>query len=266
MLNDFSIKALYSLALAEGEGVGTAYEYYAKRLMLRRRLTGWLPPRSVLVAGLPERYGSSLDFLLLAAEVGAEVTVVDDRPGALKRLAQLESQLHGRTQTLPLARPANLLATDLAHLPALQGRYELALSSEVLQRLSAAEQRAYVQRLGQLSGALAIFAPNAANDAHTTISGLAGVTHEALREIVAGELGDWEMEAGYLDMPPFPPGITRTGEQREQASTGRMEAAAMSLLRGYARAERLWPERLRQRHAHIVYLWAQAPAGLSPVL
>lgn len=34
-----SIKSLYALALAEGEGVGTAYEYFAKRLAMSR----WLP-------------------------------------------------------------------------------------------------------------------------------------------------------------------------------------------------------------------------------
>ena len=33
-----TVKSLYPLALAEGEGVGTAYEYLAKRLTLSRWL------------------------------------------------------------------------------------------------------------------------------------------------------------------------------------------------------------------------------------
>ena len=67
-----SIKSLYPLALAEGEGVGTAYEYFAKRLHLARWLKGTKPPQHILIAGLPEKYGASLDFMLLASEVEAE--------------------------------------------------------------------------------------------------------------------------------------------------------------------------------------------------
>jgi hypothetical protein len=82
------LKSLYQislrLALAEGEGVGTAYEYFAKRLALGRWLKQVGRPVRMLVAGLPQKYGSSLDFLLLAEELGAEVTVVDERPSALQ--------------------------------------------------------------------------------------------------------------------------------------------------------------------------------------
>src|ERR1700752_4107471 len=87
MLTGHSIKSLYPLALAEGEGIGTAYEYYAKR----RALARWLPklgrPRKILIAGLPEKYGSSLDFFLVAQDISAgKVVVVDDRPHALDKL------------------------------------------------------------------------------------------------------------------------------------------------------------------------------------
>jgi hypothetical protein len=83
MLANYSIKDLYALALAEGEGMGTAYKYYVKRLILRRFLDGRLQPRSILIAGLPEKYGASLDFVLLGSELGATITVVDDRPWAI---------------------------------------------------------------------------------------------------------------------------------------------------------------------------------------
>ncbi len=66
MLPTHSIKALYALALAEGEGMGTAYEYYAKRLILGRWLAERPRPASILIAGLPQKYGASLDLLLLA--------------------------------------------------------------------------------------------------------------------------------------------------------------------------------------------------------
>jgi hypothetical protein len=62
--------------------------------------------------------------------------------------------------------------------------------------------------------------------------------------------------AGYIDMPPFPPGITRSDDQREQATSGRLEAFAMWGLQQYARGERLLPRALRQRQSHIVYALA----------
>ncbi|HEX6383064.1 MAG TPA: hypothetical protein VF177_00200, partial [Anaerolineae bacterium] len=85
MIPIHSIKSLYTLALAEGEGVGTAYEYYAKRLVLSPWLRQVRRPQRVLVAGLPQKYGASLDFLLLAAEVGAAVVVIDERPPAVAK-------------------------------------------------------------------------------------------------------------------------------------------------------------------------------------
>ena len=86
MLRNISIKELYVLALAEGEGVGTAYEYFAKRLTLARWLKGGKRPSSILIAGLPQKYGTSLDFLQLADELGAAVTIADERPFALEKL------------------------------------------------------------------------------------------------------------------------------------------------------------------------------------
>ena len=268
MLAPYTIKDLYALALAEGEGMGTAYEYYAKRLALGRWLKGRPRPASILIAGLPEKYGASLDFLLLAGELGAAVTVVDDRPAALARLRGALAQLVGASP--PLARPVCLLA-GLPGLAGLAGRFDLAVSSEVLQRLAVAERPAYVAALRARASALALFAPNADNPAHTGRSGLVGLrldemsalmqaTADHRRPTAAGEAAvAGRLSAvvfGYIDMPPFPPGITRSDEQREQATQGAFEAAVMGGLRVYAHGERLLPGALRRRQSHIVYALA----------
>ena len=86
VLSDISIRELYSWALAEEEGVGTAYEYYAKRLALGRWLRGRSRPQKILIAGLPQKYGLSLDFIQLAAEYGAVVTIIDERQDSLDEL------------------------------------------------------------------------------------------------------------------------------------------------------------------------------------
>jgi hypothetical protein len=261
MLAHYTIKDLYALALAEGEGMGTAYEYYAKRLALGRWLKGRPRPASILVAGLPEKYGASLDFLLLAGELGAAVTVVDDRPAALARLRQALATSETAAVWAALAQPAAIVLTDLPRLATLAGRFDLAVSSEVLQRLPAAERPAYVAALRARADALALFAPNADNPAHTGRSGLAGLHLDELRGLVGDDYlplstDNRQLTTGYIDMPPFPPGITRSDEQREQATQGAFEAAVMGGLRVYAHGERLLPGALRRRQSHIVYALA----------
>ena len=274
MLAHYTIKDLYALALAEGEGMGTAYEYYAKRLALGRWLKARPRPASILVAGLPEKYGASLDFLLLAGELGAAVTVVDDRPAALERLRGALDRPQRSQKTSEVwavfPRPVCLLA-DLPRLAGLAGQFDLAVSSEVLQRLAAAERPAYVAALRARADALALFAPNADNPAHTGRSGLAGLQLDEMSALMqatadrrpptaAGEAAVGSRRSavvsGYIDMPPFPPGITRSDEQREQATQGAFEAVVMGGLRVYAHGERLLPGALRRRQSHIVYALA----------
>lgn len=251
MLQNLSIKKLYALALAEGEGVGTAYEYFAKRLAL----AGWLRtlprPQTILVAGLPQKYGSSLDFVQLAAELGSRLTVIDEREEALQQweTAVATMQKDGWWSGLQWSTQ---LVTDMILMNEITVSSDLALSSEVLQRLPAAGRAGYWRRLTQLAPHQALFAPNGDNRAHTDISGLAGLRLDELR----AWLTDENAAAGYLDMPPFPPGITRSDEQREQATTGTLESLAMWGLGYYARGERWLPHGLRQRQSHIVYAFS----------
>ncbi len=249
-----SIRALYTLALAEGEGLGTAYEYYAKNLVLRPWLAALPPPRRLLIAGLPQRYGLSLDFVALAGEFGAELTIVDERPDRLAFLQSTVAVLQSEG-ALPGGPPTVTAVRSLAELPA-AAPYDLALSSEVLQRLPAAERRAYASGLLRAAQAVALFAPNAGNAGHTTHSGLAGLTRDEMNGFVGAQpytLAAPAPQSGYVDMPPFPPGITRSEEQREQATRGRLEAAAMVVMELCARGERLIPYAVQQRQAHIVY-------------
>jgi hypothetical protein len=248
MLSNLSIKTLYGLALAEEEGVGTAYEYYAKRLVLARWLKEMSPPRKILVAGLPQKYGASLEFIQLAAELEAQVTIVDERPGALEKLQACLARAREKGW-FPDLIPKTALVTDLGQMNELSEAFDLALSSEVLQRIAAGSRAGYLSGLGARAGGLAIFCPNAGNSAHTHISGLSGLSVEELGALLTG----LEARAGYIDMPPFPPGITRSEEQREQATSGKMESVVMFGLNYYARIERFLPQALRSRQSHIVY-------------
>lgn len=246
------IKSLYALALAEDEGVGTAYEYYAKRLVLGPWLQQMERPQRILVAGLPEKYGASLDFLQLAAELGAVVTVVDERPQAIARIQRALAAAQAQGWLVHL-EPACRVVDSLVDIVE---EFDLCLSSEVLQRLADSTRDAYIGRLQELAPAVALFTPNAGNPAHTNLSGLTGLDLdelEALAECRGAGDSHRLARSGYLDMPPFPPGIVRDEEQRARASSGRLEAMAMWALAYYARLEKFLPASIRQRYSHIVF-------------
>lgn len=246
-----SIRSLYPPALAEGEGVGTAYEYFAKRLRLARWLTSLPRPRSVLIAGLPEKYGSSLDFLLLAKELGAaKAVVIDDRGPALEKLKQSLARAQVIGELIGL-QPQCVQVAEMARCAELTDVFDLCLCSEVLQRLDVEARQPYVRRLGELAPRVALFAPNGDNPAHTNVSGLSGIGLNELRALA--EATGSVVDAGYVDMPPFPPGLTRSAEQRERAVAGGFEGLAMAGLSYYARLETWFPPRWRRRQSHIVY-------------
>lgn len=251
-----TIKQLYVLALAEGEGVGTAYEYYAKRLLLLPWLEQSERPKTMLVAGLPEKYGSSLDFLLLGAENGCRITVVDDRRDALVKLSQTLGQLQKARYT-PEPRPLLVQTGDITSLPELTDHFDLVVSSEVMQRIDPLKRVDYINRLHELTPQAALFSPNADNDAHVGLSGLAGLHLEEMDELLNQNSQSGESlldgRVGFIDMPPFPPGITRSEDQRQEATTGAMEGFAMWGLGIYARVERYLPQALRRKQAHIVF-------------
>ena len=102
MLPHRSIKSLYPFALTEGEGLGTAYEYFVKRLNLDGRFDDLPPNPRILIAGLPEKYGSSLDFFLLATDIKArELTVIDDRSAALEKCRENVEQARALEPSIP---------------------------------------------------------------------------------------------------------------------------------------------------------------------
>jgi hypothetical protein len=246
-----TIRSLYPFALSEGEGVGTAYEYVAKTAFMRplaEELTRPQPgsPRSprLLVAGLPEKYGSSLDFAILAQSLDADLLVVDDRPAALERAEKVVGALRAGGRLSGLRVRYSVVAT-LADVTKLEP-HDAVLSCEVLQRVAPASRVAFADGLRSVARRGALFVPNSENGSHLKISGLAGLTGADLAGLFPGAVCD------YVDMPPFPPGITRSADQRSRASSGMLEAVAMRGLDAYCRAESFVPSFVKKRVAHIV--------------
>lgn len=252
-----SIKSLYTLNLLEGEGVGTAYEYYVKLRTLKKFIDSIERPKTILIAGLPEKYGLSMDFILLGQIFRAETVVIDERPHVLERAQEvfriLVSSNCFRHRNVLFLKADQLTEFNNKNLK--ERKFDLALSSEVYQRLDGTHKN-YLSNLGRLSKNYAIFAPNRANSSHAELSGLGSVYLDDLLKycLEAAHPRMSIYDHGYLDLPPFPPGLCRSQEKREQASASRLEAFLMKGLELYSLGEKIVPDILKAKVAHIAYV------------
>jgi hypothetical protein len=245
---------LHTLTLIEGEGLGMAYEYFVRRRLLLNWYQPQPRPQRLLIAGLPEKHGFAFDFFLLAQEWSAELVVADERPQRLEKCQRLvaAAQHQGYFHNLT---PTYLPVTDLIHLPELQQTFDLALSAELLQRIPSEWVPRYWRTLCQRAKAIALFAPNADNPAHQLYSHIPGLYLDDMRTI-ALMAHKSEVRIGYLDVPPFPPGIGRPSSSHEQAAAGLFDNLGIWLLELYARLEPYFSQRWNRGRAHTVYALA----------
>jgi hypothetical protein len=257
-----SIPDYYSMALAEGEGAGTAYEYYAKERRLKRLFGTLRFGASLLVAGLPERYGYSLDFLSVAARSGARVVVTDDRAERLEAMNQVIRSAPDVLQPQPpridcVKMPTVETIGDLQ-----EGKFDLALSCEVIQRVPVAKRPRFLTALTRSAQNVAVFAPNGGNPEHARRSGLEAVGLEDL--LYAARGAGRILSAGYVDMPPFPPGLARTKQQRGHVLTSPIQRYLLKGLETWCLLESLVPWPLRKKLCHIVYVLLKAEEHQNP--
>ena len=253
-----SIKSLYGLNLLEGEGVGTAYEYFTKLRKLEKFINSIERPKNILVAGLPEKYGLSMDFFLMADTLRAQIVVVDDRDDRLQQAREVftlaKSQGYFADCKATFSSVNSIAKIDNSNF--LSGEFDLALSSEVLQRLEGS-QHSYISRLKSLAKYIALFVPNNGNESHADLSGLNSVSlKELLRfcQNTSQQLAIYDY--GYVDAPPFPPGLSRSQDKRQQAAQSSFEGFLMKGLEVYSRCENILPNFIMKKNAHIVYVMA----------
>jgi hypothetical protein len=261
MNNKESIKSLYPINLIEGEGVGTSYEYYAKLRKLKKFVRSIGRPKRILIAGLPEKYGLSMDFFLLGQMLQAETVAIDERPDVLQRVRTALLTIKYRdlfNDTNIVLMRADSIADFNNDNGLFKEKFDLALSSEVLQRLDGA-QETYISSLKKAAKNFAVFAPNRGNESHATLSGLKGIyLEELLKHCSGGSSDETIYDYGYIDMPPFPPGVTRSQEKREQAAESRLESSLMKGLEIYSLCENLIPKFIKKKIAHIVYIMVKS--------
>jgi hypothetical protein len=254
-----TIKSLYAINLIEGEGIGTAYEYYVKLRKLRKFINSIERPQKILIAGLPEKYGLSMDFFLLGQMLQAEIVVIDERIHILERAQKAIWTLKSKKVFDDIK--VNFLKVDqlseFNNKILIEEKFNLALCSEVIQRLDRT-QKTYISNLKKSAEHFAIFVPNRGNESHANLSGLKSIyLGELLKYCQEGYPKITLYDYGYIDMPPFPPGLSRSKEKRDQAAKSRLEAFLMKGLEIYSLCENVIPNQLKEKIAHIVYVLAE---------
>lgn len=235
--------------------MGTAYEYYSKLRVVRSAFDQTSQPGRLLALGLPEKHGYDLDLLLLAQQEEAPLTVCEDRPQVLDRLRRALENLPDPA----MGQNVELVLVDsLTDWRAIEGRrFDWMISTASVQRLTDPEIVVYVQNARRFADYCLLFIPNAGNRAHLTLSGLRGLEREqavALCEQAGAPPGPRILSSGYCDIPPFPPGLQRSSEAKENALHSPIELLAMRVLEWWCHGERWMPGWAQKRWAHLVYV------------
>jgi len=245
-----TIAQYYPMALTEGEGLGTAYEYTAKERKLAGLLEKLTQGSRILIAGIPEKYGYSLDFCNLAMRIGAHLTIADDRPERLDMGRKLAERMFGAEAVADI---------DYVGIRSFQkivdpsvGSFDLVLSCEVIQRLNRQDRLDFIEGIVSISDNAVIFAPNGDNSGHANRSGLNALGLDYLIELAA-PLSTIE-KSGYTDMPPFPPGIKRNEQQREQVLSSKSLGVFVDILNLWCRMEAFLPPFVKKRFCNIAYV------------
>lgn len=240
-MKKININTLYSLALAEGEGIGTAYEYFVK-LKLLSKFVKDKRIKNALIYGLPERYGFSMDFILFGQINNFDITIVDYRKEKIKSFEKIINNLIEKG--ILLKRPGIIELKKLTNLK-FNKKFDLAVCSEIMQRLLNKEKVDYINYIQKISKYAALFVPNKDNKMHSTLSKLNGLSLDELKEYFNK---DYILNIGYIDMPPFPPGLKKN-KRKEQ-----INKLFSLLLMAWTRLERLLPRIIKKRIAHICYI------------
>lgn len=224
------LKKFYNLALIEGEGLGTAYEYLAKRRILKPCFKN----EKILVYGLPEKYGFSLDLLYFLDKSDCEIHVYEDRKEKVRQYGKIIKTLLKKR----IIRRTPLIIDEIKE------SYDFVLSSEVIQRFNPKELQSYFLNLKNSSKKAIIFFPNGNNKAHYFLTKLRGYKPESLSRLFYGKV-----ESGFVDMPPFPPGLRVKSDRTHQNLK-----LLIPLLSLWLFVEQICPRFVKKRFCHIAYL------------
>jgi hypothetical protein len=245
------LEFFYLLALEEGEGLGTAYEYLVKNYLITRLLKYFEKPKSVLIAGLPEKYGLGLDFIFLAKSLACEIAVVDDRDDVIE-LFKTKVKYFTEINLLTTADIRIYKIKNLNDFIETKKYFSLVLSSAVLQRIPAYLRSEYIRQLSEKANYGIFFVPNKGNDAHKTVTELEALSLKDLFGYLDNRMS--VLEAGHIDLPPFYPGAKLSSYTRDQIKKKSWGKVLIGFMEQWSHLEFFLPSFVKDKFAHMIYL------------
>lgn len=241
------IDYLYKLALYEGEGFGTAYEYFVKINLVKKLLKGKVI-KNILIAGLPEKYGFGLDFFVLAQIYRSNLFIIDDREEVLNKATKIISILQDKKllylKTVKYEKIDNFKGFEYKNF------FDAVFSSCVIQRIS---KKDYLDLLFKAANSIIIFAPNNGNNAHIKFTGLSSISKAQIKSWCEYKKEHIKYKKiGLIDMPPFPPGI-KNNKYLKNSENPLIKIVSI-ILEFWYYLELLIPAFLKNRFSHIIYL------------
>ncbi|OGF46895.1 MAG: hypothetical protein A2231_12635 [Candidatus Firestonebacteria bacterium RIFOXYA2_FULL_40_8] len=241
------MKKFYKVALLEGEGLGTAYEYYVKRRLFIKLLGKEKHLDSFCVFGLPEKYGSSMDFCVLADQVKAgRVVMLDEREEAVKKCSTAVARLKDEKiipDSLVQVKEGMLLRDD---------KYDFITNCDVFQRFNEEETIKMIEGAASNSKLSLFFIPNGFNVSHVAFPARRSINPVDFVKKISDKVK--VVRWGYIDMPPFPSGSKLSDEKKNAVKSGLFSFFVFLILRIWSIVEMLTPSFIKKRFAHAFYV------------
>lgn len=215
--------------------------------------------RNIAILGLPEKYGVSLDFLLFAKSKNLKVTVYDDRKDVLNKLLNSIEKLTADNiylnDNLKLLREIkDLKDIKLPMELSKDEKFDIILNSDVLQRFETFEREAIILAAKKISSVSVFFMPNEDNvNFIKTDSNRRIVSKREVLNICAKN-NIKILECGYMDMPPFPSGVSLSKESRTKIKNTFFLNTVFFILSCWSLLEVILPAFLRKKISHIFYI------------
>lgn len=241
----------------QGEGWGTAYEYWVKYVYLLKTTARNQPIKRILIAGLPEKFGLGLDFLIFAQIKQCACVVVDERPEKIAQISKLTEYLvhelflqeHLFTFVISDIREFTKKALSTE-------KFDLVLNCEYLQRLSSSVREITIGDILNIAERGIFFVPNKDHEGHKM--------HSALHALTKEDTNQWKHSIEhmcyyhyrYIDFPPWPAGITlHSGIQRDNLKRKLYITYIVScMLMIWAVIAENLPEGIRRKKCHMLAL------------
>lgn len=214
-VQDLNISNLYEIAALEREGWGTAYEYYSKLPYLNKSFENE-KNIDVMVLGLPEKYGYSMDFILYCyLNIVKRIIVFDERKEKIDNFSKLLTSFNKNiSKYIGIIPDTEILKTNSWN-ELKNYNVDITLSCEVFQRLDNTSKDMFIDFIRNNTRKYLVFVPNGNDIAHKNVSTLKTLSIDEL----TGIFRDTEItNFGYVDCPPNPPGITLNKNKNKNIS------------------------------------------------